>query len=94
MMTALHGVVMYQSWFKIKLILLGLIILNALFVLMPAAKKLRRLLAGVLPQIDVPSNSTVLSGDLKPIRSRLLLFYVLQLSFFLLIFILSAFQPA
>jgi len=84
MMIALHGVVMYQSWFKIKSVLLGLIILNALFLLMPAGKKLRRLLTG----------TSLYESDLSPIRNRLLLFYVLQLSFFLLIFILSAFQPA
>lgn len=103
MMAALHGVVMYQSWFKMKLVLLGLIVLNALFVLMPAGKKLRRLLNRALPEHVVTPDSrvepagqspAVLSGDLAAIKSRMLIFYVLQLSFFLLIFILSAFQPA
>lgn len=93
MMIALHGVVMYQTWFKIKLVLLGLIILNALVVLMPAGRKLRRLLTGAMPEHVATPDSTVLSGDLIMIRGRMLLFYVLQLSFFLLIFILSAFQP-
>lgn len=106
MMIALHGVVMYQTWFKIKLVLLGLIILNALVVLMPAGRRLRRLLTGALPENVASPGSAVLSGDLRTtgdlmasgdltmIKGRLLLFYILQLSFFLLIFILSAFQPA
>ena len=94
MMIALHGVVMHQAWFRIKLVLLGLIILNALAVLMPAGRKLRRLLTGIMPEHAVTPGSTVLSGDLMAIRGRMLLFYILQLSFFLLIFILSAFQPA
>ncbi|MBN9382099.1 MAG: hypothetical protein J0H74_15125 [Chitinophagaceae bacterium] len=94
MMAALHGVVMHQSWFKLKLVLLGLIILNALVVLMPAGRKLRRLLAGALPEHDETPGSTILSGDLAAIKGRMLLFYTLQLSFFLLIFILSVFQPA
>jgi len=94
MMMALHGVVMYQFWFRVKLVLLGLIILNALVVLMPAGKRLRRLVAGMTPGYVVTTAGMGLSGDLAAIKSRMRLFYILQLSFFLLIFILSAFQPA
>ena len=87
MMTALHGVVMSAFWFRIKLVLLGLIILNAVIVLRPAGKKLRRLLAAGVP---------VLVGEemmVSLVRGRMRLFYLLQFLFFLLIFILSVFQP-
>lgn len=100
MMIALHGVVMHQSWFRAKLVLLGLIILNAVLVLMPAGRKFRRLLSGMAPERagapdgEVPAGGGISPGDLTGIKRRMLLFYVLQLSFFLLIFILSAFQPA
>jgi hypothetical protein len=82
MMVALHGLVMSTFWFRVKLILLGLIILNELITARPAMKKLRRWMA-----VDVP-----LSVD--GIRLRLRVFFLLQFLFFLLIFILSVFQPA
>jgi len=86
MMTALHGVVMSSFWFRIKLILLGLIVLNAVITLMPAGKKLRMLLASAIPV----SMEEVTVGR---VRGRMRLFYLLQFLFFLLIFILSVFQP-
>jgi len=86
MMTALHGVVMSSFWFRIKLILLGLIVLNAVITLMPAGKKLRMLLASAIPV----SMEEVTVGR---VRDRMRLFYLLQFLFFLLIFILSVFQP-
>ena len=87
MMTALHGVVMSAFWFRIKLVLLGLIILNAVITLRPAGKKLRRLLAAGVPVLVEEEMMVSL------VRGRMRLFYLLQFLFFLLIFILSVFQP-
>ena len=87
MMMALHGVVMSAFWFRVKLVLLGLIVLNTVITLMPAARKLRGLLAIAIP-VSAEERVTV-----SLVRRRMRLFYLLQFLFFLLIFILSVFQP-
>jgi len=84
MMVAVHGVFMRQVWFQVKMGLLVLLILNAVVTARPAAKKLRRLLAGKEEGMD--------SLILAMTRRRLMVFYGLQLGLFLAIFVLSAFK--
>ncbi len=86
MMIGYHGVIMQSLWFKIKLVLIALIILNQLFIGMPMAKKLRKIFF-----VYQTENVTDLSG-IASIKKRLLTFNRLQLVFFLLIFILSSFR--
>jgi hypothetical protein len=97
MMTALHGVVMSAFWFRIKLVLLGLIVLNAVVTLRPAGKKLRLLLTTTVPSSDNERAARYAASEemaVSWVRRRMRLFYLLQFLFFLLILILSVFQPA
>jgi len=84
MMIAVHGVFMRQGWFQVKMVLLALLIVNAAVIARPAAKKLRRMLAGQEDGMDVLVLTTT--------RRRLMVFYGLQLGLFLTIFVLSAFK--
>lgn len=84
MMTAVHGVFMHQAWFQVKMALLGLLILNAAITARPAAKRLRRMLAG---QEEVTNPFAM-----AMIQRRLMIFYVLQLGLFLAIIVLSAYK--
>ena len=86
MMSAFHGVVVEQLWFKIKLALLLLIILNPVIVLRPAAKKLREFF------MDTQTLEMTNPREVKIIKQRMNFFHSLQLLFFLVIFILSAFR--
>jgi len=86
MMIALHGVLMHAAWFKIKMIVLLLIILNAVFIARPALLELKQLLA--LVQVEEGE------GHFKvfAVKRKITVFHALQFIFFLAIFILSAFQ--
>ena len=84
MMTAVHGAFMHQVWFKIKMGILGLLIVNMIVVERPAGKKLRRLLHGDAGPVD----HLVMAAA----KRRLLLFYLLQLGLFLVIFVISAYK--
>ncbi|HEV2478379.1 MAG TPA: hypothetical protein VGS79_01895 [Puia sp.] len=84
MMMAVHGVFMHQSWFKVKLGLLGLLILNMIVVERPAAKRLKQMLSGENRQID-PATLTATQRTLG-------IFNALQLALFLAIFILSSYK--
>ena len=86
MMLALHGVLMSAFWFKIKMGMLLLLILNAVFVARPAGLKLKQLLA---PE---QADEFAVSLKVNPVKQRVTLFYSLQFLFFLIIFILSSFQ--
>lgn len=86
MMIALHGILMAQLWFKVKMGFLALIILNAIVNARPAGKKLRRVLAGDV-QAGISEHAAV-----RSIKSRIFMFYTLQLLLFLGIFILSIFR--
>jgi hypothetical protein len=83
MMTAVHGVFMQQLWFKVKMGLLGLLILNAVVTARPAARNLRRLLAG---------RGELTNDRISAMIQRLRIFYWLQLGLFLTIIVLSAFK--
>ncbi|MHA4811463.1 hypothetical protein ACX0G9_25405 [Flavitalea flava] len=86
MMLALHGVFMHQTWFKVKMVLLVLIILNAIFMARPAGKKL-----GVLLTVNSTIADTTEPG-IVAVKKRLTFFHLLQLLLFFIIFILSVFQ--
>lgn len=80
MMIAVHGAFMHQVWFKIKMGVLGLLIVNMIIVERPAARKLKKMLCGE----DVSA--------MVATRRRLTLFYLLQLGMFLFIFVVSAYK--
>lgn len=84
MMMAVHGVFMHQTWFKVKLVMLGLLILNTIIVERPAARRLRRFLFSE----NVPPDSTALLST----QRRLGLFNMFQLILFLGIFIISSYK--
>jgi len=77
-------------------VLLGLIVLNAVITLRPAGKRLRRLLTATVPPLDNEPPARYVAPEERMVswvRGRMRLFYLLQFFFFLLIFILSVFQP-
>jgi hypothetical protein len=82
MVAILHGVVGAQLWFRIKMILLLLIILNALLFARPQNTKLNKLL--------LSGNQT--GTQLRPIKSKMDLYYAIQLMLLFTIFILSVFR--
>lgn len=84
MMTAVHGAFMHQTWFKVKMGILVLLILNMIVVERPAGKKLRRLLYGDVRPVDHLAMAAAKRG--------MLFFYLLQLGMFLLIFVVSAYK--
>jgi len=86
MMIAFHGVLMHAAWFKIKMTMLLLIILNAAFVARPAVLQLKQLL------VPVQTGEAEAQFNMLAVKRKITVFYALQFIFFLAIFILSAFQ--
>jgi len=84
MMTAVHGAFMHQVWFRVKMGILLLLIVNMIVLERPAGKRLRRMLYNGQEPVDHPALSAA--------RKGLLLFYVIQLGLFLLIFVFSAYK--
>lgn len=82
MVAALHGAVDAQLWFRIKMILVLLIILNSVLF----ARKQNIRLAEILSSTHHPGNA------LRSIKARLNLYYSLQLVLLFSIFILSVFR--
>src|SRR4030095_16122438 len=82
MVAILHGVVDSQLWFRIKMILVLLIILNALLFARPQSVKLKRIL----------STGSIPSSELSAVKSRMNLYYAVQLIMLFSIFILSVFR--
>jgi hypothetical protein len=85
MMSVYRGVVTQQTWFKIKMVVLLLILLNPLALGRPAASKLRRMLYQ-------KGEITYHPVTVDRIRRNLNLYHLFQLLFFLAVFILSAFR--
>lgn len=85
MVSAFHGLVTQQTWFKIKMIVLLLLVLNPFIIARPAATKLLRVLDH---QKETVSEAIMING----IKRKLNWFHILQLLFFLVIFILSVFR--
>lgn len=82
MMFALHGIIMQQLWFRIKIALLLLLIFNMPLIFRPANKRLKLFLSHGRSDIR----------DKIKAKQLLDLFYTLQLLIFLTIFILSVFR--
>jgi hypothetical protein len=82
MMIAFHGLIMHQIWFKVKLLLLLLLIVNAALNARPAGIQLRRFIAA--EQAD--------PGDLTKARRLFDRFHIFQFLIFLGIFVLSVFR--
>jgi hypothetical protein len=84
MMAVLHGVLDTQTWFRIKMALVLLIILNAVIIGRPQNIKLKKMLLS-----DIVNGTSI---EFNIIKKRIRLFHVLQFTMFVLIFILSVFR--
>ena len=82
MVLILHGAVDSQLWFRIKMVLVLLIILNALLFARPQNIKLKKIL----------SRGNDAGKDLSSVRSKMNLYYAFQLMMLLAIFVLSVFR--
>jgi hypothetical protein len=82
MVTVLHGVIASQLWFKIKMILVLLIILNASFVARKQNKKLLQLLSA--------NNTTTNVFD--AVKLKMNIYYAVQFLLLIIIFALSVFK--
>ena len=82
MVFVLHGAVASQLWFRIKMMLVLFIILNALLVERPQNSKLKKILSEEMRGKD----------SLAVIKSRLGFYYALQFLMLLTIFVLSVFK--
>src|SRR6266487_7163987 len=82
MVAILHGAVDSQLWFRIKMILVLLIILNSLLFARPQNTKLKRIL----------STGNKVNNELNSVKSRMSLYYLLQLIMLFTIFVLSVFR--
>ncbi|MBS1606848.1 MAG: hypothetical protein JST42_29605 [Bacteroidetes bacterium] len=84
MMTAVHGAFMHQVWFKVKMGILAVLIVNMIVLERPAGRRLRRMLYDGQAPVDHMAMSAT--------RARIRFFYLLQLGLFLLIFVVSAYK--
>jgi hypothetical protein len=85
MMYLTHGVFGEQLWFRIKFILILLIVINGIGFGRRLGVRLRKLLPEEISGIDV-------SDKTLKIRDKLNIFHVTQLAIFLTIFVLSVFK--
>ena len=82
MVAILHGAVDSQLWFRVKMILVLLIILNALLFARPQNIKLKKIL----------STSSNISHELSSVKAKMNLYYSVQLIMLFTIFVLSVFR--
>lgn len=82
MVAIFHGAVSSQLWFRVKMGLVLLIILNALLLGAPQTTKLKKILLSGVHKSD----------QLESVKSRMDLYYAIQLIMFFTIFILSVFR--
>lgn len=82
MVIIFKGTVAQMIWFKIKMVLVLLILLNGALILQRGGNKLKHLL-----QSSTPSNTAI-----TVLKSRLNIANTIQLFFFLTVFILSIFR--
>jgi len=80
MVAVFHGVVASQLWFRIKMILVLLIIINSLLFARPQNLRLKKLL---------PTGE---NSELYGLRKRIDAYYAIQLAMFLVIILLSVFR--
>ncbi|HWV68310.1 hypothetical protein [Chitinophaga sp.] len=83
MIAVTHGVWAQQIWFRIKMILVLLLILNGIFNGNRLSAKLRAVISGNVPD---------LAQRLLNLKGKLLAFHLLQFAFLLLIIFLSAYK--
>lgn len=83
MMALTHGVFGEQLWFRIKIALVVVIIVNSLVFGRRQVKKLRKLMEAPEPQS---------AEDTRRIKSNLNLFHIIQIGLFMLIIFLSIFK--
>ncbi len=81
MMAYLHQVWGQQVWFRLKMGILLLIIINGLAIRRRLGNKLKKLLAGHAPD-----------AELLPLQSRVRLVHLIQLLLFIIVFTLSVFK--
>jgi hypothetical protein len=82
MLAVLHGAVDAQLWFRIKMMLVLLIILNALLFARPQNTKLKSILSA--------GNQT--NNELSAVKSKMNMYYAIQLTMLFTIFVLSVFK--
>ncbi|MBV4358329.1 hypothetical protein [Pinibacter aurantiacus] len=85
MMGITHGVFGEQLWFRIKFGLVVIIILNGMIIGRRQTMKLKKIIAST-PSISVADESLI------KIRSNLNLFHIIQLTLFVIVFVLSVFK--
>jgi hypothetical protein len=87
-----HGLFAAQAWFRIKMIFVLLIFLNGMIVGRRLAVKVRE---GVAMEIagNLPGTAILTSQEhMAELKAKLRIFHIMQLLFFLCIFILSAYK--
>jgi len=84
MVIILKGAVTGMLWFKVKMILVLLVIVNGAGPLRRNAVNMRLLLSG---------NTGDNNGRILSLKSRMTVFHSVQLIFFIIIFVLSIFRP-
>jgi hypothetical protein len=85
MMTVLHAVVGAMLWFRIKIVLVLIAILNGIIVGRRLNSRLNKLLVSAGTQ-------SAKEGSLNQVKKNLQLFHLTQLTIFFIIFFLSAFK--
>lgn len=85
MMIAYRGTIMHTLWFRIKMVVLLAIILNAFVLGRPAMAALKSFLAETLSNHAAHDN-------MERIKRKLNYFHATQLAFFFIIFVLTAFR--
>lgn len=85
MMTIMHGAYGAQTWMRIKIVLVVLIIINVLVVGRRNGLKLFKLL-------NEERNGADRTADLQKVKGRIRLFHLSQLIIFVIIFTLSVFK--
>ncbi len=83
MVIIFKGTVAQMTWFKIKMVLVLLILLNGTLVLRRGGNKLKQLLL-----LNTPNNNT----NITTLKNQLSIAHVFELLFFLTVFILSIFR--
>jgi hypothetical protein len=95
MVIELKSAITQALWFRIKMPLVLLVVLNGIVLARPATLRLKKLL------LDLPANgerkqtsgsSTPITDSIGHLRNRRRAFYILQLVLFVAIFVLSIFK--
>ncbi|RBL91098.1 hypothetical protein [Chitinophaga flava] len=84
LMAQVHGVYGEQLWFRVKMLLLLLLVLNG-FVGRRLGMKMR-------PHLLASASGQEIHTDLAPMKGKVTLFYVVQLLLLLLVFICGVFK--